>query len=77
MQKHPWVACEGLLLFLAWGLLLFWTLAMCSGCNPLDRSCAGVRPTLASQKMQAIDRASSQCVVPRPLTGVRTHGEVA
>ena len=48
-----------------------------AGCYPLDRVCAGVWPAYAPREMEAMGRASSQCLVARPLTVARTHGEVA
>ena len=35
-----------------------------------------VRPVLASRKMEAMDKVSSQCLVARPLPVARTHREV-
>ena len=44
-----------------------------ASCYPLCREYAGVRPVLASRKMEAMGRANSQCLIARPLTVVRWH----
>ena len=49
---------------------------VCTSCYPLDRGCTGVQSALSSRKMEAMGRANSQCLVPRPLTVARTLGAV-
>ena len=79
MQEHLWVACKGLLVSLAWGLILVWIFALSflSMCRlyPLDRGCAFVWPVHISRETEAMGRACSQCLVTGPLTVVKTCGE--
>ena len=78
MQKCPWAY-----FFFFWHETCFWfgcflsLSSVCTGCYPLDRRCAKVRPALASRKMEAMGRTSTQCMVARPFTVARTHREVA
>ena len=46
---------------------------MSVGCYPH----AGVQPACAFRELEEMGRASSQCLVARPLTVVGTHEEVA
>ena len=39
--------------------------------------CAGIQAVVASREMEAMDKASSQCLVAGPLTVARTGREVA
>ena len=49
---------------------------MCAGCYPINSGYAGVLSELSSRNMQAIGKASSQCLAAMTLTVARTHGEV-
>ena len=76
LLEHPWVFCEGLLFVHFFGLRAAFGLdAFCLSVCRLRR--ALVWPAHASRKMEAGDRASSQCLVAGPLTVQRTHREVA
>ena len=61
LEGYLWIGCL---------LSLF---SVCAGCYPH----AGVQPVCTSREMEAMSRASSQCLIAGPLTVARTHGEVA
>ena len=60
--------CEGCI----WFRCLLSIFSVYAGCYPLDRVCSHIWPACVFRAMEAMDRASSQFLVPRPLTMART-----
>lgn len=60
----------------AFSLYAYCLSSVCAAYYRLDRECAIVRPALASRKMEAMVKTSSQCLFAKPLKMVRTLREM-
>lgn len=81
MQKHPCIACVGLLFFWPEGCFGFECLlplsSMWADFYPLDGGCAGAWPVHASREVGEMNGTCMWFMVARPMVVRAIHGEVS